>query len=190
MGHLLRVWANVRQIAGAESGDLRLLAAATLLHDCVSVPKGAPERPQASRLAAAKARDELARLGWSKADRHAVAHAIEAHSFSAGIHPETLEARVLQDADRLDAIGAIGVARCFLVAGQMGSAICHATDPTGQARPLDDSCYAVDHFRTKLLGLAAGFTTATGKAMAQARYERMQRFLDDLEQEVMPANER
>src|SRR6266702_3735408 len=106
--HLERVWRNARAIQLEEGGDLEILAAAVLLHDCVTVPKDSPLRSQASRLAAAEATSQLKHLGWS-AERIAwVASAIESHSYSAGIAPTSLEACILQDADRLDAIGFTG----------------------------------------------------------------------------------
>jgi len=86
---------------------------------------------QASRLAAEKAISLLTGLRWSTDRQQAVAHAIEAHSFSAGIEPRTLEARILQDADRLDALGFMGVARCFYTAGRMGSSLYDPADPGG-----------------------------------------------------------
>lgn len=113
LAHLDRVWGNVQAIVAAEGGDTEILAAAVLLHDCVAVEKNSPLRNQASRLAAEKAVSLLTELRWPKDRQQAVAHAIEAHSFSAGIEPGTLEARILQDADRLDALGFMGVARCF-----------------------------------------------------------------------------
>ncbi|MBR9764694.1 MAG: HD domain-containing protein [Rhodobacteraceae bacterium] len=182
--HLLRVWRNVCRIVAEEGGNLRLLQAATLLHDCIWVDKAAPERPLASRMAAAKARDVLSALGWSGADTDRVAHAIEAHSFSAGIAPQTLEARILQDADRLDAMGAIGVARCLWLAGARGAAICDATDPAATARPLDDAAFALDHFQTKLLHLGETLTTAKGRALAEARAARLRAFYEGLLDEV------
>jgi len=103
--HLIRVWKNAARIHAEEGGDTRSLAAAVLLHDCVSVEKNSPLRTQASRLAAEKATGILQELGWGTGETGAVAHAILTHSFSANIAPETLEARILQDADRLDAIG-------------------------------------------------------------------------------------
>lgn len=138
VAHLLRVWRNAARIVQGEGGDSEILVAATLLHDCVLIDKASPERRLASRLAAAKACGVLTDLGW-QADRIGqVCHAIEAHSFSAGIEPLTLEARILQDADRLDAIGFIGIARCFYVAGMSRAAICDPTDPAAEHRPLDD----------------------------------------------------
>lgn len=183
IAHLARVWKNARAIQAAEGGDAEIIAAAVLLHDCVAVEKNSALRSQASRLAAEKAGTVLRDLGWSKPQAAATAHAIEAHSFSAGIAPRTLEARIVQDADRLDAIGMIGVARCFYVAGRLGHGLYDPLDPTAVERPLDDR-FAADHFQTKLLKLAAGFQTATGAALAGMRQARLKRFLDEFMQEV------
>lgn len=184
LAHLRRVWLNTRTIAAEAGGDGEILAAAVLLHDCVHVEKDSPLRAKASRLAAARASVLLDRLGWPAERIAAVAHAITAHSFSAGIAPETLEARVLQDADRLDAIGAIGVARCFYTAGRMGSAMYDADDPRAERRELDDRRFAIDHFRVKLLRLADGFQTVPGARMAAERTRRIARFLAEFEEEA------
>lgn len=182
--HLQRVWKNAAAIHAEEGGDAEMLCAATLLHDCVAVEKDSPLRAQASRLSAEKARRVLKSLGWPDAKIDAVAHAVEAHSYSARIAPRTLEAKVLQDADRLDAIGMVGVARCFYVAGRMGSALYDPADPHAANRALDDTRFAIDHFRTKLLKLATGFQTVTGTRMANVRRERLQRFLDAFSDEI------
>lgn len=182
--HLLRVWNNVCAIRDEEGGDPEILVAATLLHDCVSVEKNSPFRSSASRLAAAKAAELLADMGWGEERIGAVAHAIEAHSFSAQITPETLEAKILQDADRLDALGMIGVARLFYVSGRMGGALYDPQDPQASDRDYDDKRFAVDHFHTKLLHLAEGFQTAKGARLARLRHTRMKRFLDELMEEV------
>lgn len=184
VAHLLRVWNNARAIQASEGGDLRLLAAAVLLHDCVAVEKDSPLRNQSSRLAAEKARGILAEQRWSPHDIAAVAHAIEAHSFSAGLPPQTLEAKILQDADRLDAIGMIGAARCFYVAGRLRSQLYDPLDPKGEHRPLDDRQFAIDHFQTKLLTLASGFQTAKGIALAQERHARLVQFLQAFLSEI------
>lgn len=176
--HLLRVWHNAFRIQAEEAGNGRVLGAAVLLHDCVAVEKDSPLRSGASRLAADQARHVLAGLRWEAPDVEAVAHAIEAHSFSAGIEPRTLEACILQDADRLDAIGLIGVARCFYTAGRLGSALYDPDDPRAEHRELDDRRHALDHFPAKLLRLAQGFRTAAGRRLAAERHVRLQRFLD------------
>ncbi|WP_394063884.1 HD domain-containing protein [Alcaligenes sp. WGS1538] len=184
LSHLQRVWKNVCAIQAQEGGDLRLLLAAALLHDCVAVEKSSPLRAQASTLAAEKAGRILADLGWSAPDQEAVMHAVRTHSFSAGLPPLSLEARILQDADRLDAIGALGIARCFYTAGRMGSSLYHPQDPEAQDRPLDDARYALDHFPAKLLKLAEGFQTETGQRLARERQARMQRYLRELLDEL------
>ena len=178
IAHILRVFKNAMQIAEAEGGNGRILAAAVLLHDCVAVEKNSPLRSQASRLAADKAATVLAASGWEAEDIAAVAHAIVAHSFSANIAPETLEAKILQDADRLDAIGMVGAARCFYIAGRLGSALYDPFDPLAQHRPLDDKAFAIDHFEAKLFKLADGFQTETGRLLARKRHERLRQILD------------
>lgn len=183
--HLLRVWHNARAIAAEEPEcDLQVLTAAVILHDCVAVEKNAPERSQASRLAAARGREILTGLGMNPNRVERVVHAIEAHSFSAGIPPETVEARVVQDADRLDAIGAIGIARCFYVAGRMGSGLYDPEDPAARHRPLDDRRFALDHFGAKLFKVAANFQTRAGQALAEARTRTMHQFVDALMMEA------
>lgn len=184
LAHLRRVWANARRIAAGEGGFTEALAAAVLLHDCVAVEKSSPLRSQASRLAAERGREILSALGWAAAEIDAVAHAIAAHSFSAGIAPATRIAKILQDADRLDAIGAVGIARCFYTAGRMGSALYDSADPTAQHRPLDDRAFAIDHFPAKLLKLADGFQTATGAALATERTRRLADFLAQFADEI------
>lgn len=184
LAHIHRVFRNALKIQAGEGGDPQILAAAVLLHDCVAVEKSSPLRSQASRLAAEKASGILAELGWPKERIEAVAHAILTHSFSANIKPETLEAKMLQDADRLDAIGMVGVARCFYIAGRMGSGLYHPGDPGAENRPLDDRSFAIDHFPAKLLKLSDGFQTETGRKLAQERHERLTRFLTLFRDEI------
>ncbi|KAF1046788.1 MAG: putative protein YedJ [Herbaspirillum frisingense] len=180
VSHLVRVWNNARRLQAQEGGDLRLLLATVLLHDCVRVEKNSPLRSQASTLSAQQAVKILRAQGWTQDDADRVAHAVEAHSFSANIPALTLEAKIMQDADRLDAIGAIGVARCFYVAGRMGSGLYDPLDPQAQGRTLDDKRFALDHFPNKLYQLASGFQTAAGALMAKEREATMRRFVDQL----------
>jgi uncharacterized protein len=176
--HIMRVWRNAARIARTEPAcDQALLAAAVILHDCVAVEKDSPLRAQASRLSADRARQIVAELGWTVPRANALAHAIEAHSYSAGIPPESIEACILQDADRLDAIGAIGIGRCFYVAGRMGSALYDPADITASSRPLDDRRFALDHFAAKLFKVGDGFRTEAGRAEAAARVAVMRQFV-------------
>jgi uncharacterized protein len=179
--HLLRVAQNAMRIASVETGcDAAVLTAAVILHDCVAVEKDSPLRSRASRMAATRARNILAGLGWEPGAIDQTAHAIEAHSFSAGIPPQTLEARIVQDADRLDAIGAIGIARCFYVAGRMGSALYDPDDPSAAGRELNDRAFALDHFGAKLFKVADAFQTNTGQVLADARARTMRGFVETL----------
>lgn len=184
LAHIHRVFRNAMRIHGQEGGNGTVLAASVLLHDCVAVEKNSPLRAQASRLAAEKACGLLRDLRWEETDIEAVAHAILTHSFSANIAPETLEAKILQDADRLDAIGMVGAARCFYIAGRMGSALYDPEDPLAENRPLDDRRFAIDHFENKLFKLADGFQTQAGRHLAKERHERLQQvltlFLDEI----------
>ena len=186
LSHLLRVWKNVQHLMAREGGDAAILTAATLLHDCVDVPKHSPQRSRASRLAGQKAAQVLEGIGWVRAEIERVVHTIEAHSFSAGIPPETLEAKILQDADRLDAIGHIGIVRCFYVSGRMGGSLYDPDDAEAVNRPLEDSRFAVDHFKTKLLKLSGMFQTDTGQRPANERHKVTADFLEGLLDEVSP----
>jgi uncharacterized protein len=184
LSHLERVWKNAKAIHAEEGGDLELIAAAVMLHDCVHVPKDSPLRASASRLAAQKARAVLDGLKWDASRIDVVAAAIESHSFSAGMTPASLEGCILQDADRLDAIGLVGIARCFYTAGRLGSQLYDALDSRAEARPLDDSRFALDHFPRKLLSLAEGFKTSTGRRLARERHRRLQDFYEGVLSEI------
>lgn len=185
ISHLTRVWRNIQEIQHQEGGDLEILVAAALLHDCVEVPKQSSLRSQASRLAASEATARLIDLGWHAKRVAWVASAIESHSYSAGISPATLEAAILQDADRLDAIGFTGIARCFYTAGRMGSSLYDPSSPRGAGRALNDAAFALDHFPAKLLNLAEGFKTFTGRTIATRRQAAVRSFylgiLEELE---------
>jgi len=184
LSHIHRVWVNAQRIRHVEGGDLEVLFAATVLHDCVAVEKNSPLRGQASTLSAEKAASVLAAMGWPVQRIEQVAHAVKTHSYSAGYEPLTLEARILQDSDRLDAIGAVGIARCFYVAGRMGSSLYDFTNPSAQGRAYQDTTFAIEHFHTKLLQLASGFQTGEGARLAALRHARLQEYLDDFMDEV------
>lgn len=184
LAHIHRVWVNAQRIQRAEGGDLEVLLAATVLHDCVPVEKNSPLRKQASSLSAEKASAILTALGWPLPRIEQVAHAIKTHSYSAGFEPASLEAQILQDSDRLDAIGAVGIARCFYVSGRMSSALYDFVNPAAQGRGYQDTAYAIEHFHTKLLKLASGFKTAEGARLAAERHARLEAYLADFMEEV------
>jgi uncharacterized protein len=184
LSHIVRVWRNAKLIHGEEGGDLEVLAAAVLLHDCIQVAKDSPLRSTASVLAANEARVRLQALGWGASRIDSVASAIESHSFSAGVAPGSIEGCILQDADRLDAIGFCGIARCFYTAGRMGSRLYDFADPEAKTRPLDDGRNALDHFPKKLLTLERSFKTRKGLVLAKERHRLLDEFYRGMLSEV------
>ena len=184
LSHVKRVLKNALQLSDKEQTDRQIIVPAACLHDCVSVAKDNPMRTQSSRLAADAAADFLAAIGYPAERVKEVHHAIEAHSFSAGIPVRTPEAAVVQDADRLDSLGAIGVARCLLVGGKLDRPLLAPDDPFCDERTPDDGLYTIDHFYAKLLKLPGTMQTAAGRAEAQRRADRMRRWLDELRDEV------
>jgi uncharacterized protein len=190
--HVERVVANARQLASDTEAALEVVVPAAWLHDCVTVPKDHPRRAEASRLAAETAVEFLSETGYPAEWHDDIAHAIAAHSYSGNVPPRTLEARIVQDADRLDALGAVGIARCFMVGGSLNHALYDPDDPFCTDRPADDDTYAVDHFFTKLLRLPATMQTEAGRAEAERRAAVMRDYLDQLGIEIgePPAPER
>ncbi len=181
--HVRRVVRTAMSLAVQEGANADIVFAAAWLHDCVAVPKDSPDRSKASRFAAAAASEFLAAAGWESRQIPSIHHAIEAHSFSARIEPTTPEARVVQDADRLDALGAHGLARCIATGASMGTGLVHPTDPWAKDRPLDDVKWSVDHFFAKLFKLPGMMRTAAGRAEADRRSEVLKVFLRELARE-------
>jgi uncharacterized protein len=184
ISHVKRVVQNTIRLTEAEHGNAEVTVPAAWLHDCVSVAKDSPLRNQASTLAAGEAVRFLQSVDYPDGLLPQIHHAIEAHSFSANIEAETLEARIVQDADRLEAVGAIGITRCFLTGGAMGTPLYEPSDPFAQNRDADDRRYTLDHFYCKLLGLAQTMKTAAGRVEAIKRTDYMQKFLKQLGSEI------
>jgi uncharacterized protein len=191
--HLDRVWRNAQALLAAQSddhpeADALVVLAACYLHDLVNLPKNDPARATASRRSAVLARERLPALGFPLDKLDAVAHAIEAHSFSAAITPHTLEAQIVQDADRLDGLGAVGLARMFYIAGRMGSSLAHGSDPLALARPLDDLAYSLDHIPVKLARLPGMMQTAAGRRLGEQRLALLEEFRRTFAHEWSGAN--
>ena len=184
LAHVRRVVVTARRLAEDEDADLQVVLPAAWLHDCVTVPKSSERRSAASTEAAALAGSFLEDAGYPRAPLPAIRHAIEAHSFSAGIVPRTLEAKVVQDADRLDALGAVGIARCLMVGGSLGLALHHPDEPFPDSRLPDDSSYVLDHFYVKLLKLPGTMQTSAGRAEARRRADLMTAYLRQLRTEI------
>ena len=184
INHLQRVWRNSQVLLESHpAADALVVMAGCYLHDLVNLPKNHPERAQASRQSAVLASRQLGAEGFPAARLAAVAHAIEAHSFSAAIEAATIEAKIVQDADRLDALGAVGLARLFYIAGQMGSALAHPDDPLAERRPRDDRAFALDHIEAKLAALPGMMQTAAGRALGEERLEQLLAFRCSFAQE-------
>lgn len=169
IAHLRRVWQSAQRIMQGTEADPLVVVTACYFHDVVNLPKNHPQRHLASSKAAVETRRILSEdfPDFPVELHNAVAHAVQAHSFSAGIAPETLEARIVQDADRLESLGAIGLARVFYTSGALGRALFNSEDPLGRDRQLDDTSWTLDHFQKKLLRLPDTMQTAEGKRLAQ-----------------------
>jgi uncharacterized protein len=186
--HVLRVLALAERIAQAEGADLEIVRTAALLHD---VGESAGRQDHHLR-SAAMARELL--HGRPAPFVEAVAHAIEAHRFRVEPEPRSLEAQVVSDADKLDAIGAIGVARVFAYAGARGTPLWRATlqqvaarppqpgDPLAQ--PAGGAYTPVHEFVYKLDRIPDRLYTRTARAMAAERQGYMRAFFERLDQEV------
>ncbi len=181
--HLLRVAAWTLSLGGDEV-DGREAIAAALLHDAVRVPKSSPDRPRASEWAAAHATERLTALRFPPESVARIATAVRDHSFSRGAVPDSALGRALQDADRLEALGALGLLRCVTTGVRMGGAWFHPDDPFARNRPLDDARWSVDHFFTKLLRLPETMRTEAGRAEAGRRVALLRAFLDALAGEL------
>lgn len=182
--HIQRVFKNAQIIGSREGADMQVLLWAALLHDAGSISKRSPgsEEPESGRR---KLMDEFVeKVGLPEELKTKVLYAVEVHRFSKGITPVTLEARVLQDADRLDAMGAIGIARVFMTGGTLKRALYNPEDPFCKTREPDDKRWNLDHFYRKLLKLEAGMHTKTARELAGRRSEVLRRYLMDLEEEI------
>ncbi|GIU37882.1 phosphohydrolase [Shewanella colwelliana] len=184
LNHVFRVVKMAEKLSEVEGAKLEIVVPAAYLHDCFSFPKNHPDRAKSSRIAAEKALDFLNRIGYPVEFHSDIEHAIIAHSFSANVKPETLEAQVVQDADRLDALGAIGIARCIQVSTSLGVGLYDATDPFCDIREPNDRVNTVDHFYIKLFKLSQKMNTAAAKIEARKRTDFMESYLEQLGAEV------
>ena len=184
LAHVLRVALWTLRI-GADAIDPDEGVAAALLHDIVNVPKNSPDRGRASELCAAQARSWLPEHGFDKDAIERIADAIRDHSFSRGAVPQSPLGQALQDADRLEALGVIGLFRCISTGSRMGARYFHDADPWAvRGRARDDRAYSIDHFFEKLLGLHATMNTAAGRAEALRRTAYLEATLTQLGDEI------
>ena len=182
--HIKRVMGTCYAIGKKENVDVEILLAGALLHDLVNLPKNHPERLQASEMAAYKSKGLLQQANYSAGEIDRVLTVVIEHSYSLAKKASSRESAILQDADKLDAIGAIGIMRAVSCGYALGSSYYNAEDLFAQNRTLDDKSYTIDHFFTKLLKLPGLMNTETAKAEARQRVEFMEKFLQQLAQEV------
>jgi uncharacterized protein len=182
-GHALRVGFWTLRIGGDEISPREAVAAA-VCHDIVNVPKNSPKRAQASSLSAKAACRFLPEFGFDAASVNSIADAIRDHSFSRGAVPNSPLGRALQDADRLDALGAIGIIRNISTGVRIGAKSFDIEDPWATTRKLDDITFSLDHFFTKLFTLSKTMCTPCGRAEAVRRISIMESFLDVLAKEI------
>ncbi|PIG92852.1 hypothetical protein CSQ79_14880 [Gloeocapsopsis sp. IPPAS B-1203] len=183
--HVMRVLKSCKQIGALVGADMQILASSALLHDLINVPKNSPKRSEASTAAAKASEDILRNAGYDDIEVQRIQRVIIEHSYSLGYPPSSIESAVLQDADRLDALGAIGIFRAATCGCRLGAAYYHLDDPFASDRVLDDQQYTVDHFFTKLLDLGKQMNTAPAQAIAEHRVSFLRDFLTELRLEIV-----
>ena len=186
--HISRVYKNAELISKQEeSVDLDIVLAAALLHDLVVYPKGSSKTINSADDSAEIAKKILLEhKNYPREKIEKVADAIRTHSYSKKLVPQTLEGKILQDADRLDAIGAIGIARTFSVGGSENRSLYNPTDAFCETeRQLDDTQWTLDHIKKKLMILKNSMHTKTAKKIAEERTEFMELFLNQLRNEIL-----
>jgi uncharacterized protein len=182
--HVVRVTRAARALAEEEAADLSIVVPAALLHELFNHPKDHPESHLSGEICAVRAAAVLREEGCPQGLVEPICYAIRVHPYSRGVVPETLEAKILQDADRLDALGAIGVARCFATCAEMRRPFYDPRDPFCRARTPDDKAFGLDHFYAKLLRLPETMNTLAGRRAAEGRVRFLGAFLAQLETEI------
>jgi uncharacterized protein len=182
--HIKRVVKKAKEFCIKEKACIEVVVPAAWLHDLVLVKKNDTRRKQASVLSAEAAIDFLKELGYPEKFFDHIYHAIVAHSFSGGIEPKTLEACIVQDADRIDALGAVGIARCFATAGLLKRSFYSEEDPFCKNRFSNDQLYTLDHFFIKLFKIVESLKTQSAHEEGQKRLKIMKQYLEDLSSEI------
>ena len=182
--HIMRVYKNAQQIIKKEKVNEKLVLSAVLLHDVVSFPTSDKRSKNSSIESAKKAKTILKKYDFTSDEITIVCDAISEHSFSQKKIPNTIEGKILQDADRLDALGAIGIARVFATGGSLLRPFYNLDDPFCKKRMPDDKTWTLDHFFEKLLKLEFLMNTKSGKIEAKKRTKILKDFLKQLKHEI------
>ena len=182
--HIMRVYKNAQKISKTEKVNKKLVLSAALLHDLVSYPKSDKRSKNSSIESAKKSKLILKKYDFTEDEIEIISDAIRDHSFSQNKVPKTMEGKVLQDADRLDALGAIGIARVFATGGSLNRPFYNSDDSFCKKRTPDDKTWTVDHFYTKLLKLESLMNTKSGKLEAKKRTKVLREYLKQLKSEI------
>jgi uncharacterized protein len=188
--HLDRVYRWAMRLAPEADADPDWCGAAALVHDLAFVAKDSPERSTGGERSAAAAPAVLARAGYDAEAIAVIAEAVRTSSWSRGLAPTNPVGAVLQDADRLDALGAIGLLRTAACGQHMSRAerpgrFYDPSDPLADGgRRLDDRMQVMDHLPAKLLRLAASMHTATARVEAARRHATLTAFAAELAREL------
>ena len=182
--HIMRVYKNAKKLCKKEQANEKLVLSAVLLHDIVSYPKSDRRSKNSSVKSSQEAKKILKKLDYAPHEITIISDAIRDHSFSRGKIPQTLEGKILQDADRLDAIGAIGIARVFAVGGSEQRSFYNNNDPFCRIRIPNDKIWTLDHFYQKLLTLESQMNTKSAKKEAKIRTKILKSFLSELKREI------
>ena len=178
--HIMRVYRNAEKICKIENGNKKLILSAVLLHDIIKNKNQINSALKSAKLAEIILKENH----FSSDEIMVISDAIKNHSFSKNKIPSTPEGKILQDADRLDAIGAIGLARVFSFSGSNNRPFYDPKDPFSKNRNLNDNKWALDHFFEKLLKLEAKMNTKTGKLLAKRRTKILKNFLKEIKNEI------
>jgi len=182
--HVMRVYKNAQKITKKEKANKKLVLSAVLLHDIVSYPKSSKRSKSSSIESAKKSKLILKKYNFTTEEINIISDSIADHSFSQNKTPQTLEGKILQDADRLDALGAIGIARVFATSGSLNRSFYNTDDPFCTKRNPNDDRWAIDHFFKKLLKLEFTMNTKSGKIEAKKRTKVLKIFLKQLKDEI------
>ena len=182
--HIMRVYKNAQEICKKEKTNKKLVLASVLLHDLVLYPKSDKKSKNSSFESAKKAKKILKKYALSEEEINIISEAIQDHSFSQNKIPQSMEGKILQDADRLDALGAIGIARVFATGGSLNRPFYNSIDPFCSKRKPNDTIWTIDHFYKKLLKLESLMNTNSGKIEAKRRTKILKNFLIEFKEEI------
>jgi len=162
-----------------------VLVPAAIFHDIINYPKNHPKRCRSSIESADFAKKILRHINSFPQNKvNKIYEAIKLCSFTKGIVPDFLEAKILQDADSLEAMGAISIMRTFCSTGVMNRAFYDSSDPFCRKRKPNDTKFALDLFFTRLLVVQRRLHTKAAKSMAKRRVKFLKSFLAEFEFEL------